>query len=56
MARLTPLSKGLITVIVIGCVGAALYKNRGSLPGGSGKPAADGTSTTSGTMSSTAAM
>ena len=31
MAKLTPLSKTLITVVVLGAVGAALYKNRDKL-------------------------
>lgn len=45
MARLTPLSKGLITLIVLGCVGVALYRNKESLPFvGGGKPGGDGTS------------
>src|SRR5689334_2248573 len=30
-SRLTPLSKALITVIVLGAVGAAVYRNKGSL-------------------------
>ncbi len=34
MARLTPLSKFLITVLVLGAVGLAVYKNRGMFAGG----------------------
>ena len=30
-ARLTPLSKGLITIAVLGAVGAAVYKNKDKL-------------------------
>jgi outer membrane protein OmpA-like peptidoglycan-associated protein len=41
-ARLTPLSKGLITIAVLGAVGAAVYKNKDKLselaPGAADKP------------------
>ena len=36
MARLTPLSKFLITVLVLGAVGTAVYKNRGMFEQGAG--------------------
>src|SRR5262249_37875446 len=44
-ARLTPLSKGLITIAVLGAVGAAVYKNKDKLqqlaPTAADKPTTD---------------